>query len=322
MSLLVSALQPHIVRGLYDVRGVADRTLDDLIGSRGAFYPAYDSSTTTWKFNFISTEIVSAFLAHECARFACAAFQSYSEISTDIRVADRVPWAIVRAYYAAFYAGHSLLRALGSTCTWFDGNRVATLRKLLALYGISQPFDSGLYETEVDPMGASILVRKIGSSVGGSHEQFWLLFKSRLIRLEAEILAGTLPQRDAQQVWALLGQLRDVITRGASNDSWLSLIRNNVQYKQDLKIWFPNQAPSRDRQTLSNIASGWSGDPLAIHLSSSICGDLGSFLAATTFLVASCRVVLTRIAELGKRGRSLSFAYHGPLRYVAMQQRT
>jgi hypothetical protein len=316
MSLLIDALQPHIVPALFGVRGKVDQTLDDLIGVKGAFYPSYDTATTTWLFNFGASDPVSLFYANECSRFASASFQTYSTVFEDFEVAERVPWALVRAYYAAFYAGHSILRILGSSCTYIDGSRLTTLRRILALHGITVSFQGGLYETTIKGNGSEISFEWLGSGLGGTHEQFWHVFNKEMARIEQEILRGSLPQLQAQQAWDCLGKFRSVITRGTSTASWLSNVRNAVQYRHTHGVWFPFQLLKSDRLILSRLAKRWDGDPLAIPLATSNCGELGSFVAGCTFVVTCCRSLIARIAERGKRGRSESFVHFGPQRYL------
>jgi hypothetical protein len=46
-----------------------DSTLDDLIGKKSSFYPSYKGSPAVWDLDFHENELVSTFLACECARF-------------------------------------------------------------------------------------------------------------------------------------------------------------------------------------------------------------------------------------------------------------
>lgn len=316
MSVLVDALQPHIVPALFGIRGRVDQTLDDLIGSKGGFYPSHDAATATWNFNFGATDPVTLFYANECSRFASTSFQSYSAVPQDFEVAEKVPWALVRAYYAAFYGGHSILRILGSSCTYIDGSRLTILRRVLALHGLVASFPGGLYESVIDVSGAEMSFRLLNNSIGGTHEQFWFVFNKRMLQIEQQVLQGNLPQLQAQQAWDCLGKFRAVIASGASSASWLSSVRNAVQYRHTHGVWFPFQLLKSDRRILSGLARQWDGDPLAIPLTTGSCGDLGAFVAGCTFVVAFCRSLIGLIAERGKRGRAESFVHYGPQRYL------
>lgn len=112
-------------------------------------------------------------------------------------------------------------------------------------------------------------------------------------------------------------------TSEASSASWLSNVRNAVQYRHTHGVWFPFQLLKSDRRILSRLAGRWDGDPLAIPLTTGSCGDLGAFVAGCTFVVAFfCRSLIARIAERGKRGRAESFVHYGPQRYLNTLSRT
>ena len=312
MSLLADAMQPDVAHGLFSQRGESSTSFDDLLRG-GAAYPSYDIATGHWDFDFRVPNSITPFLAYECARFASASFQSYYDVEGALRDANRLPWALVKAYYSAFYAGHSVLRALGSSCTYIDGPRGSLLRGVLSAYGI-QPMNGGLYRTETSSTAAIIKFEYLSQGQGGTHESFWKVFVARLQKLEQDVLNGRLASRDAQAVNLTLGRVRAVLTRNASDSAWLSSVRNAVQYRHEHAVWFPRCAiNARDRSTLSRIAASWARDPLAIDVQAKSVGMLGPFLSACAFIVATCRTLVMRIGQLGTQR---SFAHYGPLRYL------
>ena len=176
MSVLIDAIEPHIARGLFTTRGHVEQSLDDLIGQRGGFYPTQITVPPAWDFDFNASDKVSHFLAYGCGRFACASFQSYLKVVPDLTIDDRLPWALIQAYYSAFYAGHSILRALGCACTYVDGSRAAVVRKVLSAYGSGGQFDGGLYSASLSQSGNVLRFLRLGVGIGGIHELFWQLF--------------------------------------------------------------------------------------------------------------------------------------------------
>jgi hypothetical protein len=312
MSILADALQPDVTHGFFNVRGESSTTFDDLIAKSGA-YPSYDPIKAQWELDFRTPDSVTPFLAYECARFACASFQSYHDVRGGLASANLLPWALVKAYYSAFYAGHSILRALGISCTYVDGPRVSLLRGVLSAYGV-QTMSSGLYRAETTATASSLKFDYLSQGQGGTHESFWKILVARIQQLEKDVLNGRLGPRDAQNVNVILGRVRGVLTQNASQIAWLSNVRNAVQYRQEHGVWFPKcGVNARDRATLGRIAASWDRDPLTIDVSVKSAGVLGPFLSACAFLVASCRVLVLRIGQLGTKR---SFTYYGPLRYL------
>lgn len=317
MSVLIDALQPQLARGLLVLRGDQPTTLDDLLGEKGAFYPSFEASSGVWEFDFQTEGKVSGFLAHECGRFGTASFQSYSDVPSALLNQNLIPWALVRAYYAAFYAGHALLRAFGCSCTYIDGPRTTILKKILSLYSIGASFSAGLYSTEMTSSGTAMRLRNLGQGHGGTHEAFWKMFAARIHALERGILSGPLPRPDAQQAYLALGRLRTVLTKAGADGSWLSSVRNAVQYRHAMDVWFPRcRVASGERALLSRIATTWLQDPLLVEIPTGEVGPLPAFIFACALMVSCCRALLVRLGEKGRMGREQSFAYYGPLRYL------
>lgn len=262
---------------------------------------------------------MSTALACDCARLASAAFQTFFEVDQALAQGDDLPWALIKAYYAAFYAGHALLRVLGATCTYVDGSRASLVRRVIGLYGVPAGFDRGLYDVSLLPSGSALRFRAVSTGSGGTHEAFWSILGRRLKVLEEATLRGPLPAGEGQAVFLSISALRAVLSRNALLDSWLSNVRNAVQYRHELGVWYPSRASRTERRILSRIAGQWLSDPCGIDLQSPRCGDLGPFLAACTFLVSWCRVALTRVGEISTGGRS--FVHYGPLAYLAKRAR-
>ncbi len=318
MSVLIDALQPFITPGLLTVNGHADDTLDELIGVRAAFTPTFDATLSAWEFDFRTPEKISAVMASECGRHGVAAFQSFFDVESAVSIGEHIPWALVRSYYAAYYAAHSILRALGSSCSYVDGGRASILKKVAAAYSISQPIVGGLYVSTIRGTGSVLRFKNINGSFGGTHDSFWGVFIGRLKELEAGVMAGPLPATDAQSVFVVLTRLRELLADGqgaGGNGSWLSSVRNAVQYRHSLDVWFPAAVSTRDRKALARIARGWGGNPMQIGLATAPCGELGKFLSGCTFLVALCRALLGRIGERSSSGKS--FVHFGPMRFLA-----
>lgn len=143
---------------------------------------------------------------------------------------------------------------------------------------------------------------------GGTHESFWGVFGERLRAATDNVLRGPLVPTDAQAVFGQLAAFALLIKRHGSY-SWLSTLRNDLQYRHGYKVWFPSGVGKRDRQTLSRLISQWKLDPMYVSLDAAR-NDLGEFVLACAFIVGLCRVLLVRIVEQSPKKRS--FLQYGP----------
>jgi hypothetical protein len=314
VSLIIDALQPYISSGVLGTCGAANVSIDDLLGPKGAFTPSFESVTSSWDLDFREPSKIAAVMASECARHGSATFQSFYDVEHSLASCDHLPWGLIRAYYSAYYAAHAILRALGSSCNYIDAKRASRVRGVASIYGIANAFDGGLYTVTVMGAGTILRFRKIGSSMGGTHDAFWDVFQARLKELEPNILSGALTQADAQRVFVVLNTFRSTLAGQIGASSGLSQIRNAVQYRHSIGTWFPLTMTRKDQRTLEKLARQWLGNPLKIDLDTVPCGELGRFVNACTFLVSVCRALLVRIGERCPAGRS--FVHFGPLKFL------
>ena len=102
------------------------------------------------------------------------------------------------------------------------------------------------------------------------------------------------------------------ITKRRAGFSWLSAIRNDLQYRQHYGVWFPAKIKARERDRLSRSARAWNGDPMNIDLTVGARSTLSEFTAACSFIIALCHSLLARIAETSSAGKQ-SFVNYGPM---------
>lgn len=317
MSLAADALQPYLVKEFVSLSGRAKTaTLTDLIVADTIGYNlAFDDNDQSITIDFRDQEPVIDALAGDCCRFSFASFQTVSRLSVETEERDTVAWSLVKAYYAAFYAAHALIRLTGESCSFFDRQHTARIVQLGNAYGLQRSFgiDSGLYHCVLSPNATALKCIRIRSSVG-IHEAFWNVFGAKIDSLAQAVLAGNLPTIDAQTTFAQLEKLTNILAR-RGGFSWLSNVRNDLQYRQHHGVWFPARLKKSEKQSLGRIIARWSDDPMTIDLDTIRFGLLGDFMAACTFIVALCHALLDRIAERSTAGVK-SFVCLGPITYL------
>ena len=137
-------------------------------------------------------------LAGDCSRLSSAAFQTMSYVADEIVARDSAAWSFIKLYYAAFYAGHALIRLFGEGCSYFGRQHTSRLGALSDALGIVPAFgiDAGLYYCVVK--NAAMTCVRARGSVGGAHESFWAIFGAFIRKAAEGVLKGNLPRADAQ----------------------------------------------------------------------------------------------------------------------------
>jgi hypothetical protein len=313
VSLIADALLPQTVVGLAALNGLIEpRPLAEVIMGRAGYVTGFNNGNQSITMDFRYTDPVAVAIAGDCNRLTSSSIQSVSIAEADIEEKDLFPWALVKLYYSAFYAGNAISRLLGTGCVYVSSNHVR--RWIANGNALGQapgfPINSGLYRCTVNPAATELTFSCLAGS--GTHEVFWSEFVRVLNSALPRILNGPQAQADAQSSFAKLTTLSQMFTRNGGH-AWLSRTRNNVQYHHAYQAWFRCGVLKHDRDALARVARQWSGDPMRIDLDGFRGGELGEFVTACAFLVSTCHVLLLRLSS-GRRPRSArSFLSYGPV---------
>lgn len=318
MSLAVDALQPSAVRAIFSLGGrkVACNLSDVITETGGAgFLLDFDDAATAINIDFRDPVFLGTKMAGDAYRFGVASFVSIQDIHASLEDASSFAWALIRLYYSAFYAGHSILRLLGQSCSYLDAAHVNRLRQLAAAIGKapSFPLSSGLYHCVLDANQNGLRLVRARGMVGGAHEAFWGVFDSFLSGATEAVLLGHLPPLDARAVFLKLDAYRAILASAGSGASWLSMMRNEIQYRHAYGVWCPPSVNKSGREILARLARQSMRDPMAVDIEPPPKAPLGRFVVGCAFTIALCKALFIRVAERSSVGAS-SFA-RGPLSY-------
>lgn len=317
MPLAAAALQPLIVPQLIGIgTGGAKMTLADLVTTKLAGYDLSAAPKKGVKLDFRDSKAVTTALASDCGRFSCAAFQSVVTIAADMEDRDSFAWALIKLYYSAFYAGHALIRTLGEGCSFFYKVHTDRIASVADATGMAPPFriDSGLYHCVLESEASVATFTRAAAGSGGAHEAFWFVFGSKMKVIGEAILMGPLPRTDAQSVFTQIDQMLRILSRKGGY-SWLSGVRNDLQYRLQHQAWYPERQKTQFRRDLARSAALWTRDPMSIDMANQRWGLHGDFVAACAFIIALCREVFGQIGARSSEGRR-SFARTGPIAFL------
>ena len=315
MGLAADALQPFIVPGLISAAGRVDplSLADVIVFPKAAYYMSTDDAARSVLLDFGESSLVTLALASDCGRFGSASFQTVSTVPDDLIGRDTFPWGLVKMYYAAFYAGHSLIRAVGEGCSFVYKKHADRLNGLQPTFKI----ETGLYHCVLNQGATAVSLVRAQGMAGGAHEAFWLIFGKKIQALADGILSGPLTRSDAQAAYSRLDALLKVLGRKAGY-SWLSVIRNDLQYRLQYQAWYPARTRKQDREALSRLAAQWAKDPMRIDIEAAghRFGILGEFVACCAIVIALCRELTGRIAAASSEGAQSFVCSSGPVSFL------
>lgn len=203
------------------------------------------------------SEGLRAAWANDCNRMAMAAIESICGVEMDYLFPKSRAWAIIRSYYASFFAAHALLRIFGCSYSQLESahaNKISELAKLVVDERQSN-IQSGLYSIQVDKSFRILKFKKQNDS----HKDMWRGFLALLNQLCVDIQGTASTGTQKVNAMDLLEDARRCVTKNGSRSvgNWLSELRNQVNYQHLYGAWFPYNGEVMDEQIVKNANSKW-----------------------------------------------------------------
>jgi len=126
---------------------------------------------------------------------------------------------------------------------------------------------------------------------------------------------------DQQKISTTIADLHSNLSAGGSlRGSWLSSIRNAVNYEHKFETWYPYGEQSKFYDHLHAKKDEWLKDPEKIELRSDESNDLLKFQATCNFIIALCRVSAEEMSSRCASGKS--FLTYGAIAFMNLSQTT
>jgi len=297
MSLSTS-LRLIWLKDIHLAKGPRNLTTEKLLTEKNTTVnsPFKDGKFTTFMNNPNKT---LEFYSHEADRFAAAAFESIEDNGlSPTRHPRSIGWRLIKAYYAAFFALHALIRIHGWACTRITTDTVKIVNKgLNSVYPNSEKISGGLYLIKSESSGSELSFEKINTgTAGGSHEALWYFLETYIDVLIYTTLQNRGDPEETQITVSTLESFKDFI-KNKGGAIWFTQVRNRVNYSHGYGAWFPYAGSTCDAHRLDSAISKWKEDPDKIVPNASGDEPL-QFSMACTFIVAMCRA---SIADLKYR---------------------
>jgi hypothetical protein len=167
-SLTADAMQPFLLTSLMRVEGRPSGTAVSALFSpaqRFGFDLDFDNTRCIVKVDFRDPAITLDAMASDCSRFASSAFQTIAAVPQGLLETETLSWGLIKSYYAAFYAGHALMRMLGESYSYLDRSQCNHITSIAAATGNQPTFrvQAGPYRCSITPTGSAVDCVRLGS---------------------------------------------------------------------------------------------------------------------------------------------------------------
>lgn len=256
---------------------------------------------------------------YDATRFAAASFETIHNIPLRLPHPKALGWLLIQSYYSAFFSAQAILRMLGISLTYVDGEGVKRIARLASAYGNLNDVNlvSGQYLIRSKPQ-LTRLDFSLANGANGPHVAVWRVVAQLLSDVSTAILVSSPASVNAQRAALRLDNLRLALTEdgGLANGSWLSQVRNSVNYQLAYGVWYPYQGSGANYDSFPAILTKWRKEPLSWDLSPDSSRKLQRYLESCISLVSICRELCLDMEALAPRQRSFHrYAATGVLRH-------
>lgn len=177
-------------------------------------------------------------LSLDAFRFAAHSAQTVFEIERSAAFPNLTAWRVIQTYYAAYFSAHAILRFFGKSFSHLEPGHVKFLNaRCSSEAGYNPKIPSSYYLIEFNHQSQNLSFIKQDES----HKDLWKCFHSLTQGISSSLLLGIASKQRRENLSQKFSELGDVLTlRGRfPSGNWLSVIRNEVNYKSLHGTWYP-----------------------------------------------------------------------------------
>lgn len=186
----------------------------------------------------------------DSVKLSIGAFESAAGPKQAADEARSCAWHYIRYYYSAYFAANALMRLSGMSCINLTATDCASINSWASINGVGGTSEknrliAGLYIMHLDRAVTPTFTLRLAGGKGGVHIQFWTGFAVFLDSLRADLATSPSSKVERDAAKSDLDLLVSELQRGGLvQGSWLSEMRNAVNYRFEHGAWFPYEEES------------------------------------------------------------------------------
>jgi hypothetical protein len=246
-------------------------------------------------------------ISRDCNRFCSSSLESIIKIDNLDILPKSISWLLIKQYYSAFYSAHLILRILGVSLSQFDPDGIKKVKFIANLYGSLNNINiqGGYYLVDYSQNSKKILCKKINvNEDGGSHVALWKIFGEKIKFISTDSLSKS----TSTEIQIFTKQLEELTNNlsflGSNNYSWLSRIRNDLNYKHLYGVWHPYSLNKKDLNFIIRNNGAWKGDINKIELSNLTGMEVVRFSNTCQYIIGLSKKISEDMSKRCSEGSS------------------
>lgn len=195
-------------------------------------------------------------LSSDAFRMITHAAQTVFELEKTSAYSKLTSWRVIQTYYAAFFAAHACLRFFGRSFSQLEGGHVDHLnQRCSSEVGYNPKIGSGFHLIEFDDKTQTLSFAKYKDS----HKGLWECFHNLLKDISNQLLSARASEQRRQQASLNFDNLAQALRNNdtCASGNWLSVMRNEVNYKSTQGVWYPFSSKTPDFHELISRVKNW-----------------------------------------------------------------
>lgn len=186
---------------------------------------------------------------------AISAFESAAAVEAANIDARSCAWQFIKYYYSAYFAANALMRLSGHACINLTAADCALINSWALTFGVggeteNRKLSAGTFHLQIDSTKTPTFTLRQAAGKG-VHIQFWIVFLAFLKSLKTSVAHTPAVKSERDAAIADIDLLSLELQHGGlTQGSWLSEMRNAVNYRFEHGAWFPYSTQDVDRDLL------------------------------------------------------------------------
>ncbi|WP_339012586.1 hypothetical protein [Aeromonas popoffii] len=300
MSIAIDVLRAHIMPGLTGIEAIPQLTYRGWIAKK-SYRMSLPFKSKEFILDVYSHDEILLPYAFDINRMAASAFESIHGITPDNGLPKSTGWLVIRSYYSSYFAMQAILRIFGISCSQFDSNEAKAVTDVANIYSLQNGYtaSTGYYVCTYDVLTSKAHCKHLNNT----HQDVWKIFYELLEKLATKVSTSDFLKKDRDAVIQYLFKLREGLSHRntLTSGSWLSKVRNEVNYTHSMGAWYPYQNSVNEHDKMFRITRSWNRVPTqdTIHSELSSCDQL-LFVSTCVSIVSLCHALLSDIFKLNK----------------------
>lgn len=284
--------------GVSEAPGSATLGVRGWLGS-GSLTPASSLSNSL---NYLIESELAGALAFDANSFALKAVETIDAITINAEFPRASAWPAIKIYYAAFFSALFLMRLSGRGSVFLYRADASNLAALWNLHNAPHDLRRGAYAIFCDCSTKGVQLVRSPEGLG-VHEAAWREFHAFLLFLEASTGSLVASDQEKDDVRSALSAIRSVLQRDNNNNgNWLSSRRNQVNYQNDIRLWFPYRDSERTSDLIGYLRNC---DGMLDSRKLSRVNDDVAFFLVSSFIFRWALKVMDDVGRRSSGGKTL-----------------